>query len=109
MSEVSDIPEADWAVWRSFVKSVVATGAMAAVLLLIRPRLIAVTDPRGGKSPWQVAIFLFAVGVGLYTYLAAAWYLKAQELAELAARFLKRGARTGDPLAGGERGTRDAN
>jgi putative peptidoglycan lipid II flippase len=77
----------DAAVWRSFVKSVLATGAMAAVLLLIRDRLIAVTDPRGGKSPWQVAIFLFAVGVGLYTYLAAAWYLKAQELTELAQRF----------------------
>lgn len=77
----------DPAVWRSFVKSTLATAVMAAVLFLLRDRLTAVTDPRGGKSIWQVAIFLFALGIGLYTYLAAAWYLKSRELGELTDRF----------------------
>ncbi|MFN8540493.1 MAG: murein biosynthesis integral membrane protein MurJ [Thermomicrobiales bacterium] len=37
----------DVAVWTAFIKSLLATIAMALVLLLIRPRLIAVTDPDG--------------------------------------------------------------
>lgn len=77
----------DPAVWHSFVKSTLATAVMAAVLLAIRPRLTTVTDPSGGKSFWQIAIFLFAVGAGLYTYLVAAWYLRSRELAEIAGRF----------------------
>ena len=62
---------------------------MALVLLLLRPRLTAVTDPAraGGKSLWQVVLFAFALGTGLYTYLAAAWYLRSRELTELLGRF----------------------
>ncbi len=79
----------DRAVWAAFVKSALATAAMALVLLLLRPRLTAVTDPArvGGKSLWQVVLFAFALGTGLYTYLAAAWYLKSRELTELLGRF----------------------
>ncbi len=77
----------DPAVPRALAKSLGATAIMAAVLLLIRGRLTAVTDPAGGRSPWQFAIFLYAVLLGLGTYLTAAWYLRSRELAELAARF----------------------
>ncbi len=79
----------DLAVWRSFLKSLLATAAMAGVLLLIRDPLTAVTDPTapGGKSPWQILIFLYAVLTGLCTYLVAAWYLKSRELLEITDRF----------------------
>ncbi|HEX5503052.1 MAG TPA: murein biosynthesis integral membrane protein MurJ [Thermomicrobiales bacterium] len=76
----------DPAVWRSFLKSVAATAVMAAVLLFIRPRLTAVTNPVGGKSLGQVAVFLFAVVIGAYTYVVAAWYLKSEELREIGGR-----------------------
>lgn len=79
----------DPAVWRSFLKSLLATGVMAGVLLLIRDRLIVVTDPLAadGKSIWQVAIFLFAVFTGLCVYLVTAWYLRSRELLEFIERF----------------------
>lgn len=91
----------DPAVWRSFLTSALATAVMAGVLLLIRDRLTAVTDPSGGKSLWQVAFFLFALGVGLYTYLVAAWYLGSRELNELGRRF---GGRLGRRFAPRTRG-----
>ncbi len=92
----------DPAVWRSFLKSLLATAAMAGVLLLIRDPLTAVTDPTapGGKSPWQILIFLYAVLTGLCTYLVAAWYLKSRELLEITDRF---GGRLG-PLGRRARG-----
>lgn len=85
------------AVWRSFLKSLVATAVMAAVLLVIRDRLTAVTDPllMGGRSIGQIAVFLYAVFIGLATYLVASWYLGSQELLDFVARF---GGRLG-PLA----------
>lgn len=83
----------DPAVWRSFLKSVAATAVMAVVLLSIRSRLAIVTDPVGGKSLGQVVSFLFAVVIGAYTYVVAAWYLKSEELREIATRFGGRLAR----------------
>ena len=60
---------------------------MVVALLLIRAPLTAMTDPGGGKSLWQVAVFGFAVLAGLGVYLLAAWALRVQELTELTARF----------------------
>ncbi|MFN8541051.1 MAG: murein biosynthesis integral membrane protein MurJ, partial [Thermomicrobiales bacterium] len=79
----------DVAVWTAFIKSLLATIAMALVLLLIRPRLIAVTDPDGPATSaiGRLAIFGFALFIGLYTYLVAAWYLRTRELLELVERF----------------------
>jgi putative peptidoglycan lipid II flippase len=79
----------DVAVWTAFIKSLLATIAMALVLLLIRPRLIAVTDPLGPatSAAGRLAIFGFAIFIGLYTYLVAAWYLRTRELLELVERF----------------------
>jgi putative peptidoglycan lipid II flippase len=79
----------DVAVWTAFIKSLLATIAMALVLLLIRPRLIAVTDPTGPATSalGRLAIFGFALFIGLYTYLVAAWYLRTRELLELVERF----------------------
>jgi putative peptidoglycan lipid II flippase len=77
----------DPAVWRAFVRSTLATAAMAAVLLLIRDRLTLATAPAGGPLPVRLAILLLAIAVGLSTYLAAAWYVKSPELFEIAARF----------------------
>jgi putative peptidoglycan lipid II flippase len=79
----------DVAVWTAFIKSLLATLAMALVLLLIRPRLIAVTDPTGPATSalGRLAIFGFALFIGLYTYLVAAWYLRTRELLELVDRF----------------------
>lgn len=79
----------DPAVRTAFWKSLLATIAMALVLLLIRDRLTAVTDPADpATSPLgRLAIFAFALFIGLYTYLVAAWYLGSRELLEFAARF----------------------
>jgi putative peptidoglycan lipid II flippase len=79
----------DVAVWTAFIKSLLATIAMALVLLLIRPRLIAVTDPGGPATSavGRLSIFGFALFIGLYTYLVAAWYLRTRELVELVERF----------------------
>jgi putative peptidoglycan lipid II flippase len=85
----SKIGPFDVAVWTAFIKSLLATIAMALVLLLIRPRLIAVTDPAGPatSAAGRLAIFGFALFTGLYTYLVAAWYLRTRELLELVERF----------------------
>ena len=77
----------DLAVWRALAKSGGATVVMVVALLLIRAPLTAMTDPGGGKSLWQVAVFGFAVLAGLGVYLLAAWALRVQELTELTARF----------------------
>ena len=90
----------DVAVSTAFIKSLVATVAMALVLVLIRPRLIAVTDPLGPATSTvgRLAIFGFALFIGLYTYLVAAWYLRTRELLELVDRF---GGRLGRMLRRG--------
>lgn len=92
----------DVAVWTAFIKSLLATLVMALVLLLIRDRLIAVTDPltSGGTLLGRLAIFGLALFIGLYTYLVAAWYLKTRELLEFVARFGGRFQR----MLGGRRG-----
>jgi putative peptidoglycan lipid II flippase len=79
----------DVAVWTAFIKSLLATLVMTLVLLLIRDRLTAVTDPliSEGTLLGRLAIFGLALFIGLYTYLVAAWYLKTRELLELVARF----------------------
>ena len=79
----------DVAVWTAFCKSLLATVAMALVLLIIRPRLIAVTDPLGATTATfgRLAIFAFALFIGFYTYLVVAWYLRTRELLELVERF----------------------
>ncbi len=76
-------------VWLSLLKSVAATLAMAAVLLLIRDRLALVTDPllSRGTTIGRLALFALALFIGLYTYLVAAWYLRTRELLELTERF----------------------
>lgn len=79
----------DLAVAAAFAKSLAATVAMALVLLFIRQRLIAVTDPANPATSTlsRLAIFGFALFIGLYTYLVAAWYLRTRELLELVDRF----------------------
>lgn len=93
----------DVAVWAAFTKSLLATIAMALVLLVIRPRLIAVTDPANPATSafGRLAIFGFALFIGLYTYLVAAWYLRTRELVELVDRF---GGRLGRMVGRGGRG-----
>ena len=83
----------DPAVWRSFVTSLAATAAMAGALLLIREPLTTLTDPadpRAGGTLGRVILFAVAAALGLYIYLAAAWFLRAQELTELAGRLRRR-------------------
>jgi len=79
----------DAAVWVAFFKSLLATLIMAIVLLLIRDRLTAATDPAqaGGNALMRTGLLGLALFLGLYTYLVAAWYLRTRELIEFTDRF----------------------
>lgn len=79
----------DAAVWTALLKSLMATLVMAILLLLIRDRLTLATDPAvsSGNALARFALFGLALFLGLYTYLAAAWYLRTRELLELTDRF----------------------
>jgi putative peptidoglycan lipid II flippase len=79
----------DVGVWVALFKSLLATLVMAILLLLIRDRLTLATDPdvSSGNALMRFALFGLALFFGLYTYLAAAWYLRTRELLELTDRF----------------------
>jgi peptidoglycan biosynthesis protein MviN/MurJ (putative lipid II flippase) len=76
-NRIGHVVDASFGPWLS--KVIIATAAMTAVIVLTQPWLQDAFDG-GGSRIMLAALFLYAMGVYLFAFMAGAWLLRIPEL-----------------------------
>jgi putative peptidoglycan lipid II flippase len=79
-NRIGHVVDASFGPWLS--KVIIATAAMTAVIVLTLPWLQDAFDGSGNRIV-LAALFLYAMGVYLFTFMAAAWLLRIPELQQV--------------------------
>jgi putative peptidoglycan lipid II flippase len=86
-NRIGHVVDASFGPWLS--KVIIATAAMTAVIVLTLPWLQDAFDGSGNRIV-LAALFLYAIGVYLFTFMAAAWLLRIPELQQVLGKVVSR-------------------